>query len=134
MNKKGFTLIELLGAIVIMGVLSTIGIISMARYLSKSEKSAYETLEKSLYESAENYTMDHLEILDQDGYEIESQALINGGYIDNLKDPKNNNKECVATIVVNIENSTSSRVDNIKYTIKLTCSKYTSPDDVVYPN
>jgi len=134
MNKKGFTLIELLAAIVIMGVLSTIAVVSTSRYLSKSEKAAYETLEKTLYGSAQNYTMDHLDILNQDGYEISSKTLINGGYIDELKDPKNNNENCTAIITVNTENNTDSRIDEIKYTIKLKCSKYTNSAGVVYPN
>ena len=133
MNKKGFTLIELLGVIVIMGILSTVGVISMTRYLSKSQKTAYETLEKSLYQSAQNYTMDHLEILNENSYDITSADLLNSGYIDNLKDPKNQESNCTAIITVT-STSTDSRIDDIKYTIKLECSKYTSPDGTVYPN
>ena len=41
MNRKGFTLVELLAVIVIIGLLSTIAILSMSRVLEGARKDAY---------------------------------------------------------------------------------------------
>ena len=44
-NNKGFSLVELLAAIVIMGILTGIGIVSVTYLINKTEKEYYKAQE-----------------------------------------------------------------------------------------
>ena len=58
-DKKGFTLVELLAVIVILGILSTVGVISYGRYLDKARKQSYDAMFESIYDASQNYMMDY---------------------------------------------------------------------------
>ena len=51
MNKKGFTLMELLATVVILGIISTIGIVSVNKVLKKSHKE-YEVKQANMVTTA----------------------------------------------------------------------------------
>ncbi len=61
MNKKqkGFSLIEILAAIVILGLLSTIAIVSVNYILQKAEQEYYEAQKDEIIAAAKSYTQDN---------------------------------------------------------------------------
>lgn len=132
MNKKGFTMIELLAVIVIMGILSTVAIISVSRYLNKANNSSYETMIKTLYEESQNYLMDHLDLIDELPTTITSNELLSGDYIDKLIDPKNKKGECSGNVVVsNNSSSIESKLKNLTYKVTIKCGNTTKSE--TYP-
>ena len=58
-NKKGFSLIEILAAIVILGLLSTIAIVSVNYILQKAEKEYYKSQKDEIILAAKSYTQDN---------------------------------------------------------------------------
>ncbi|MDD5888968.1 MAG: type II secretion system protein, partial [bacterium] len=62
-NNKGFSLVELLAAVVILGLLSTIAIVSVSAILNKAEKNHYDTQQKNIVMAAQSYAQDNRNIL-----------------------------------------------------------------------
>ena len=58
-KNKGFSLVELLAAIVIMGLLSTVAIVSVNYFLKKAENDYYKTQEDEIIMAAKSYTQDN---------------------------------------------------------------------------
>lgn len=86
-NNKGFTLIELLAAIVILGVIIGIGVVSYQAIIKKVEKNYYETLEQDLLLAGSDYFNNHREEKPFSGYSIvHIDELVGDKYIDPLKD------------------------------------------------
>ena len=55
MNNKGFTLIELLATIIILGIVSTVTIVSVISYYEKSKEKAVSAFEKNIEDYVESY-------------------------------------------------------------------------------
>ena len=55
MNNKGFTLVELLATIAILGILSTVTIVSVTKYYEKSKENAVSAFEKNIVTTLESY-------------------------------------------------------------------------------
>lgn len=55
MNNKGFTLVELLATIAILGILSTVTIVSVTKYYEKSQENAVSAFEKNIVTTLESY-------------------------------------------------------------------------------
>ena len=55
MNNKGFTLIELLATIIILGIVSTVTIVSVISYYEKSKEKAVSAFEKNIEDYIESY-------------------------------------------------------------------------------
>lgn len=55
MNNKGFTLIELLATIIILGIVSTVVIVSVVSYYEKSKEKAVSAFEKNIEDYVESY-------------------------------------------------------------------------------
>lgn len=94
-NKKGFTLVELLGTIVILGILSTIAIVSMTKVLESSHKKYYDTQVKLLQSAGQTYFSDHKAELPTINFGIKKvglDTLIDQGYINKIVDY--NKEEC----------------------------------------
>lgn len=103
MKKNGFTLVELLAVLVIMGLLSLIIVPNVTKYIKSSTKTTYETYKHTLADAAKNYIIDHPEEVPEDVYShvtngpvttLEAKTLIEGGYMESLKEPKNSKKTC----------------------------------------
>lgn len=62
-NNKGFTMVEILAAIVIMGLLTTIAIVSVSSVINKAEKNHYKTQEKNMIMAAKSYSQDNRNFL-----------------------------------------------------------------------
>lgn len=98
MNKKGFTMIELMATITLLGIMLTLAVVSVSKYLNKARNTAYRDYEKTLEGAATNYFLDHTGLLpekgDATGTTITANDLINGGYLTSMKDPKKKNATC----------------------------------------
>ena len=89
MNEKGFTMVELLAVIAIIGILSGLGIEAYSRYITSTRNKALDILAESSKNAAEEYFMDN-----QNDTSINIDELAQGGYLDSIKDPKDNKKTC----------------------------------------
>lgn len=93
-NRRGFTLVELLATITILGIISSIAVVSVTKYLEQAKKSTYADLERTVYNAARNYLIDHPEELGREGTEsaptvtiIPLEVLIRDEKVEKLKDP-----------------------------------------------
>ncbi|MEG2564079.1 MAG: prepilin-type N-terminal cleavage/methylation domain-containing protein [Bacilli bacterium] len=142
-NNYGFTLIELLGVIVILGIISSIAIVSYNGYVSSTRKTAYETAEKSMKEAAEGMFTDCMydsnastlcnsytaPNVDQ-SKRVTLKDLVNADYLDNISDPQNKGSLCdqdKSYVFVYAEAPLGgSDNQNLTYKSCLACGKYTS--------
>lgn len=148
-NNKGFTLIEMLGTIVILGIIGTIAIAGVTKYLGSSRKEAYKMLQDALYEAVNNCASEGNCIL-SNGTTIDVSLLKEKGYLDSFKNPKDSSKECSGNVEVRVVQSDSNgkinsidengKVDvneaNTKYLYKVTinCSGFNDNTPRYYPN
>jgi len=70
MNNKGFTLVELLATIVILGIISTVTIVTVTEYYQRSKEKA----EEAFYKQLEGYVYDYITL---SGSKL---AYVNSGY------------------------------------------------------
>lgn len=109
-NNKGFTLIEMLGTVVILGVIGTIAVAGVTKYLVNSRKEAYKMLYDAAYEAVNNCASESNCIL-SDSTDISISDLKSKGYLDSFKNPKNSSQECSGTVTVRIkENSGNGNI------------------------
>lgn len=131
MNKKGFTMIELMAAITLLGIMSTLAVVSVSKYLNKSKKTVYRDYEDTLKNAATNYFLDHTgllpEINDVSGTKVLATTLINEDYLENMKDPTNKSFNCNnnSYVIVTRKDNVGFNMD-LEYRVCLVCSKYKS--------
>lgn len=106
-NRYGFTLIEMLGTIVILGVLGTIAVAGVTKYLKQSRQKAYDMLKDAAYEAVSNCASESNCIL-SDNAEFTVAELIEKGYLDSFKNPKNSSEECTGKVVVKVKSATGT--------------------------
>lgn len=131
-NNKGFTLIEILAAVVILGIISTIAVPAVYKYVTKTKDFSYENMYKTVYDAVKNYRID----TNDDSVKGRTAPTytkndINGfvelNYLDPLIDPADRSKKCSAEVYVfdcNNEDKTVLR-DHV-YSVQLTCSAHSS--------
>ena len=126
MNKKGFTLVEILAAIVILGILMSIAIISISRILDNSKQGFYENVEDQLILAAKSYYNDHRTLLSQSVGQtrkvtietlIKNNYLKRGDVVDYGKSECDTNASYVQVI--------KSSKKNFIYTVYLKCPAHT---------
>lgn len=132
-NNKGFTLIEILAAITILAIISTIATVAVFRYLDRTRKSSYETMEKSICDAANNYVINEgleSDVVEagEDGVTYDAKELMSSKYLENLMDPKNNKKVCSANVNVRVTDATldDDAIPEYYYFVKLRCKDYSS--------
>lgn len=130
-NNKGFTLIEILAAVVILGIISTIAVPAVYKYVTKTKDFSYENMYKTVYDAVKNYRIDTNDV-SANGITAPTytKADINNfvelNYLDPLIDPVDKSKTCSAEVyVTECRNSTDSTVlKDHEYTVKLSCSAH----------
>ena len=120
MNKKGFTLVELIAVIVIVGILSSVAVISVSSLMNRFRNDYYERLEKSVEAASREYVSDHTNIK-YNGGSFTVSDLINNSYISDVK-VYHKDKNCNGNITFDKINNT--------YKVCLNCDgeKYGSGD------
>ena len=116
-NNKGFTLIEMLGTIVVLGILSTIAVLSVTKILNNSKQKAYETMSQSIYEAAMNCLIEGK--CTANSTEIYSATLQSDGYLDTLKNPISSKDNCTGLVIVT--STGSGDYKDYEYEVKLKC-------------
>ena len=89
-------MIELLAVVVIMGLLTTIAVPAVYKYVTRARGASTDTMMKSTFEAAENYMMDHniiVKATDTD-YSIPVSTLVEEQYLEPLIDPISNSNRC----------------------------------------
>ena len=109
-GNKGFSLVEILAVIVIIGILSSIGIVAYSRYKERAIEQDYEALRVAIQNASDEYIMDH-----PNATEFTVQDLLDGEYISNIKDPKNKGQDIKGKIMV--KKDPSSDMGEKSYTI-----------------
>ena len=131
MNKKGFTMIELMATITLLGIMLTLAVVSVSKQFNKARNTAYKDYEKTLEGAATNYILNHTGLLpkinDPNGTKVLATTLVNEGYLENMKDPKNNSLYCNnnSYVIVIRKNNVGFNMD-LEYKVCLVCSKYKS--------
>ena len=121
-SNKGFTLIEILGAIVILGILMGIGVISYTRYRRQAVETSYDLIKKNAVSAAENYFMDNV-----NEETVELHELVEKSYLDTVNDPEKKNKTCDGTVTIIDKNiSDGNSLQKNTYKVYLKCEKRTS--------
>ena len=126
-NKKGFTLIELLAVIIMLGIVALIAIPAVSKYLNSSTDTTYKTYEKSMTEAAKNWIIECISgnlqcdlPSNNNDERVSLSALIEEGFIDNMKDPDGNNF-CSTSSYVIIK---GDKVEKYQYNACLSCGEY----------
>ena len=92
-NKKGFTLIELLGVIVIIGLLLTIAVPAVQKYLKRGKRAYYTSIEGEMKAAGMDYMETYKTLLPTvigNSSVVELDELVVNKYIDEVKDEKGN--------------------------------------------
>lgn len=129
-NNKGFTLIEILAAIVILGIISTIAVPAVYKYVTKTKDFSYENMYKTVYDAVKNYRIDTNDVsANGPSAPTYTKADINNfvelNYLDPLIDPADRSKKCSAEVYVfSCHNEDKTVLEDHSYSVQLTCSAY----------
>lgn len=124
-KNKGFSLVELLAAIVIMGLLSTVAIISVNYFLQKAERDYYKTQEDEIIMAAKSYTQDNRNSLPKRvgmTTEVTLDTLQKKKYIGDVVDRHKNSCYSQTTVVKIFRYDKN----NYSYSVYLDCKEYKS--------
>ncbi|CCY79507.1 putative uncharacterized protein [Mycoplasma sp. CAG:877] len=126
-NSKGFLLVELLATIVIMGILTGVGIVSITYLVNKTEKEYYKAQESEIIMVAKSYTQDNRSFLPKrvgQKNQIYLKTLQSKKYIGDIVD--RNKKKCDPDLsYVQVYRYSKN---NYSYVVNLVCDGYTSED------
>ena len=124
-NNGGFSLVELLAAIVIMGILTGVAIVSVSYLLGKADKSYYEAQEDEIIMAAKSYTQDNRNFLPKrvgQKKQVYLKTLQSKKYIGDVVD--RNKKKCdPEKSYVQVYRYSKN---NYSYVANLVCTRYTS--------
>ncbi len=124
-NNKGFTLIEILAAVVILGVLGTVAVTGTIKYLASSRDKAFKIMSQSAYQAVENCASQGNCSLPNDqvgaNETFTTKDLISKGYLDNLKNPRKNKKDCSGSVKAIVTKLNDSGNTVYAYDVTLQC-------------
>ena len=86
-NKKGFTLIELLAVIVIIGIITSIVVVNVGKYIGESREKSYDILVKTIKDASELYVTSNTGLfpslnVPSSTFDITLQDLVNEKYLE----------------------------------------------------
>lgn len=134
MNNKGLSMIELIGIIILIGIVATIAVPNVSKYIERSKITTFLTYEKSMEDAATNGVLD---CIGNNAAKcnppakgeiklVKLQDLVDGGFIDLMTSP--NGGTCDANkSFVRIENRGNL---NYRFKVCLYCDGYTTDDDI----
>lgn len=125
LNQKGFTLIEILAVVTILGLLATIAIPTVTRYINKARGTSIDLMLKSTYEATENYMMKY-NIIVTGTETIKVKDLVQMGFLEPLVDSAGSSKKnCEdndgSVVVVTRDADTVGGLANYTYKVTLVC-------------
>ena len=98
-NNKGFTLIEILAAVVILGIISTVAVPAVYKYVTKTRNFSYDNMYKTVFDAVKNYRIDNSD--DSATYTKDDiNNFVELNYLDPLIDPVDKSKTCSAEVYV----------------------------------
>ena len=136
MNKRAFTLLELLATIIILGLLTTIVVGAILPLLNRGNNEYYNSQEDMIILAARDYFTDYRSRLPKEIGETSSvtlKELIDGKYIDSIKDRNDNDCDYENSTVV-VQKITEK---DYQYYVTLICdndNNYQSETDDKKPN
>lgn len=124
MNKKGFTMIELLATMVILGILSTIGVVSVTRYVRQSKVKSYRMMSQSIYEAAMNCIVQNKCDMPTPTNTVSytTEELITMGYIKKLENPGRKSSACNGIVTIGQPTMSQDEYKKLYYAVELHCS------------
>lgn len=128
MNTKGFTMLELLATIIILGLLTTLGYVSVRAILDRGDESYYDSQEDMLLLAGREYFADYRENLPKeigDTSSVALKTLIEEKYIDPVKD--NDEEDCDGENSTVVAQKITDR--DYQYYATLACGSYTTSKD-----
>lgn len=133
-NKKGFTLVELLAVIVLIGLLSSVALISYTAFIDKTEERVYKTYENTMKATAEMYLIDNSDKIPSIGNSetIYLNDLLSANEIDPISNPDDSTDICSGddidedSYIRIIRNNDVENNINLTYEVCLRCSEYRS--------
>lgn len=122
-GNKGFSLVEILAVIVIIGILSSMGVVAYSRYKDKAIRNDVDALALSSLNAFQEYLMDH-----PNETSVFSSKLVSEEYMSSDIDPYSRNDTC--TIRAEISNTdtnkgTGANLDSNNYVVYVCCSNRT---------
>ena len=86
-NKKGFTLIELLAVIVIIGIITSIVVVNVGKYIGESREKSYDILVETIKDASELYVTSNTGLfpslnVQSSTFDITLQDLVNEKYLE----------------------------------------------------
>lgn len=132
-SKRGFTMVELLAVIVILGILTTLVILSFSNLTERSREEYYNSQEDMLILAAQEYFADYRSRLPKNIGEVVSvtvQTLVSLDYIDEVMSYENE--------LCDLENSEVKVLKvsdkEYQYEVSLICDSYQTKDQTIDPN
>ncbi len=128
-DKKGFTLVELLAVVVILGIIMTVSIPAVSKWISRSKGDSKEAQEKTLLLAGESYAQGNSKVLPKaigDTKLIKAEDLKKANYLkEDLKDA--DKKDCMKDSFVRIYKYDKT---GYTYTAYIYCEGDTVPADI----
>ncbi len=130
MKSRGFTIIELLVVTLIIGLLSTLGVISYSKIQKNSKEQYYKSTKENIVLAAKSYYNINKQELPTESYmkDVSLKTLIDNNYLEDIKDAEGINCD-FENSKVNVEKIDKN---DYKYESYLVCDNY--QDEKIYGN
>ena len=143
-NNKGFTMVELLAVITVLGILSTVAIVAVSRYIYQARDDSYDSMLSAAYEATQTYVMEKgldNKLLSGAVLSVNINQLIENDLMEKPINPQTHNADCTGTVKFKLKKTADlskvHTVDTIVYQVSIHCPPSTDkvqifPKDAVY--